>query len=709
MEIISSLDNKYDFGYVNSEIDIKIQIRNGSITLFLSLIILIVISLVLTSVENARISSAYTRGNEISYMALDSCFSSYAKEVFDEYGLMMLWKGDNEIINVYNEFSEKNSNYKNDSNIMVADLLSLEYMGAQIIGEKTVRDNGELIGNQIYDYMKLAVPKDAIENILGIGESLSQSDSVSEFSEKMDECTDSLSEVENCVEGIYKNVEKVKDAENNPKDVLSEMKKQLEEIKAIPSDGDKKNERDKVFELYKAGYDKYIEWESIVGDALTQILVNTNDYLVSTLEAERDVNEVDAELKINKDKLTHEVFEALSGEIDDVRAQILSLDEDNYNVMENKEMTMAQKKIVNNVIKDMETVKAGMTEFDNSKKKLSEYDTDGMFTEMMYERILKAVDDIEGYDITGLFVEYEPKSEEKKENEIVNFVNKIKKDGVLGYVVEDDLSTKKIGDMTGFPSKETLSLSSAKWEKYDTAQKSIRKALIGQYIFDKFHSYTDTYQTESVEYEIEYIVAGKSSDKENLEEVVNKIIAIREGFNLTYLLKDSKKREEAYVMAAAITGFTGMPVVIRITQFLIMTAWAYAESVVDVKDLLAGYKVSIIKKSSEWNLSLNGIKTLSSNDQEKEKRTGLSYEDYLRFFLFNEDEAIQVYRILDMIQLNMNHKYNKNFKIADCILEVEIAADYEVKRIFSELVFIKNVIADKREKFYFEVTKKYGY
>ena len=85
MEIISSLDNKYDFGYVNSEIDIKIQKRNGSITLFLSLIILIVISLVLTSVENARISSAYTRENEISYMALDSCFSSYAKEVFDEY------------------------------------------------------------------------------------------------------------------------------------------------------------------------------------------------------------------------------------------------------------------------------------------------------------------------------------------------------------------------------------------------------------------------------------------------------------------------------------------------------------------------------------------------------------------------------------------------------------------------------------------------
>ncbi len=707
MEIISDSDNLI---YGNNCIHIQLEKRNGSITVFLSLIILIVISLVLTSIENARISSAHTRGTEISYMALDSCFSSYAKEVFDEYGLLLLWKSDNEIIDLFNDYSIKNSHYTKDCKTMVTDLLSLQYSGSQIVSKKTVVDHGELIENQIYDYMKMAVSKDVIENILGISESLSQSDSVSEFSGKMDDCTESLTEVENCVEGIYKNVEIVKSISDNPKDLLSEMKKDLEEIKAIPIDDyDRKMERDHLFELFQSEYSKYIEWENNTSTALTQILVNTNDYLVNTVEAGKDVDLVESDLIKNKEQLTHEIFDTLSGEIEDIRTQILSLDEDVYGVMENKEKTMNQEKIVKNVTRDMETVKIHMATWDESEKNLSEYDTEGILIDSLYEAVSKAHEDIEEYDVTGLFVDYTPESKSKKENEVVDFVNKIKKDGVLGYVTGDDLSKKKISDTTILPSKEAFSLSSEGWKKYNEGESGIRKALTGQYVFDHFHSYTDRFCEGILDYEIEYIIAGKNNDKENLEEIVNKIMLIREGFNLAYLLKDSAKREEAYVMAAAITGFTGMPVVIRITQFVIMTAWAYAESVVDVKNLLSGYRVAIIKNSSEWNLSLEGIKSLCSDDKEKEKRTGLSYDDYLRFFLFHEDRALLVYRILDMIQLNMNHKYNDNFRISECILEVEILADYEVKRVFTGLGFVKNIIIDKRNQFYFEVTKKYGY
>jgi hypothetical protein len=174
-------------------------------------------------------------------------------------------------------------------------------------------------------------------------------------------------------------------------------------------------------------------------------------------------------------------------------------------------------------------------------------------------------------------------------------------------------------------------------------------------------------------------------------------------------MKDNIKREEAYEAALTITGFTGNAIIVRITQFLILGAWAYAESVVDVKDLLAGYRVNIMKSKSEWNLSLSGIKNLSSTDKDREKRNGLSYEDYLRVMLFTQDKVEQIFRIMDMIEINIQSKYNKNFKIVDCMVGISVGIEYEVKRIFSTIGYAKDYILYKDDKFVIKITKSYTY
>ena len=55
-------------------------------------------------------------------------------------------------------------------------------------------------------------------------------------------------------------------------------------------------------------------------------------------------------------------------------------------------------------------------------------------------------------------------------------------------------------------------------------------------------------------YELEYILYGKKTDRENLEASVLKLVSVRQGLNMIHILSDGKKRQEAETLAAAITG-----------------------------------------------------------------------------------------------------------------------------------------------------------
>ena len=87
---------------------IPVNQRKGTITVFLSMILLLVLALVLTTIENARVMSAVARGKMVTKMALESCFSSYAKEVFEQYGVMVLWKSETEFLQEYHNYIDKN-------------------------------------------------------------------------------------------------------------------------------------------------------------------------------------------------------------------------------------------------------------------------------------------------------------------------------------------------------------------------------------------------------------------------------------------------------------------------------------------------------------------------------------------------------------------------------------------------------------------------
>lgn len=680
----------------------------GSITVFLSLIMLLIFSLVCTVIEISRISSAYARCNEITYMALDSTFSSYAREIFEDYGVMVLWKNDTQLLNDYTKYVDKNSNYKKDFRYSIYDILGVRHNNSKVETVKNVMDNGgEIVYDQICDYMKNAIAQDVIDRLMENNNALSQNEDIEQFNKSLEVCSDKLKDMEVNVKNIFDDINAIKQCPYNPKEVIQNMKDRLNEIKSIePTDDYNRQVRDNLFDMYIIEYRKYKEWKDTLDNNLQDIIINSDKYFENLELAKSYVDDMDTKLEEEKADYQNELYSIMKEEITDLKQEVFNSDKDNYNIENNKKLTLEQKEIVEEISNSMTPILERTDELDYSYNRLSNYENADILVEDSYKAIYAAEEKIINYNF-NLSINYSIGDATKKKNEVVDFVKKLKKDGVMGYVVNGDISDKTI-DKSKL-SSDTYKDTEYKWKNYGRDKELLRKILVGQYIFDKFNDYISGEKKDKLNYEIEYILFGNGCDRDNLKECINKIILLREGFNFLFLLKDSTKRNEAYELALTIVGYTGMPAIVRLTQFLIMAAWSYAESVVDAKNLLDGEKVSLIKKADEWNLSLSNIKSLKSDNNKNKVESGLTYEDYLRYLLISQDKYTQVIRMLDLMELNIQDKYNVNFEMKQCIVQATVYTEYKVKRLFSDIGFTRQIIRGKEDEFIIKVKQTSGY
>ena len=190
-------------------------------------------------------------------------------------------------------------------------------------------------------------------------------------------------------------------------------------------------------------------------------------------------------------------------------------------------------------------------------------------------------------------------------------------------------------------------------------------------------------------YEMEYILAGKSSDMENLKAVVNRLVLLREGANYAYLLTDEAKKQDAYVVAAVIAGLTFMPEIVDALQQVILLGWAYGESVLDVRSLLQGNKVDLVKTDSSWKLPLSQLFLLRSHLDDYDSSSdvnGLDYEGYLRLLLTMMGRSEKCLRGLDIIEGNLRTtQLGRSFYVDQCADGFGVKVDFQYHSIFSSL------------------------
>ena len=211
------------------------------------------------------------------------------------------------------------------------------------------------------------------------------------------------------------------------------------------------------------------------------------------------------------------------------------------------------------------------------------------------------------------------------------------------------------------------------------------RLLFQEYLLKKFSNATDIKgENRSLSYELEYMIGRKASDAENLEMVIKKLLAIRFGINYLYLQSDTKKQAEAEALALTLSTLAGLPAVSAVVKQALLAAWAFGESVVDLRSLLSGKKAALMKSNENWQLSLSSLTTLGTEEDMQDgmnAEEGITYEDYLRALLFLENDDELTVKALDRVEQNMRTEEKKDtFCVDSCVVKLRLQNTAEIRR-----------------------------
>lgn len=259
-------------------------------------------------------------------------------------------------------------------------------------------------------------------------------------------------------------------------------------------------------------------------------------------------------------------------------------------------------------------------------------------------------------------------------------------------------------DLSGMPPVTKRNLQKGMNMAADGWEGSGEKLLLLEYLAENFSCYTSgseeneekntqkNTQKRGLQYEIEYAVGGKLTDRENLQDVLFQLLLLREATNFLHLMRDPARRQEADSMANIISMLLLVPEAAPAISFAIKAAWAYGESILDLRNLMEGKKVPLIKDSASWQLPLMSLIfiRLTGDSYRHTDGNGLDYKGYLRLLLFLKSADSLAGSLMDLVEWNVRlEKDRPDFRLDNCLdaLRVELHAavgrnEYAIERSY---------------------------
>lgn len=197
-------------------------------------------------------------------------------------------------------------------------------------------------------------------------------------------------------------------------------------------------------------------------------------------------------------------------------------------------------------------------------------------------------------ELSGLLQENEGRL--PTEENPIEHVEQLKKSSLLDLIMPKDkpVSQKTIdlGDTLSF-----RELNCGYGDFSDVAEEggTLTSLILGEYLLEQFSNGAGEPGAGALDYQLEYILAGKGSDRENLEAVAGKLILLRFVPNYMHLQGSSTKKAEAEALALTLCSLLAVPAITEAAAQVILLAWAYGESLMDMRSLLRGNKVPLVK------------------------------------------------------------------------------------------------------------------
>lgn len=663
----------------------KMNRIKASITIYLTLMLLLVMALICTLIESGRVSAINARLRSITYMSADSCFSEFAEPLFSDYGVMFLWCDESEFLEKFNEYVQGNLSLAGTDAKNELELYGMKHVQSSLKDITWATDkDGEVFASQVETYMKYNLAEGVIEEILsGIG-LFEQSDKIGAFLDKIQDYKKIFTQVETSVSKIYDSISRARNLASNPKLILGEMEEALNSYSEDPEGASSK---------FSNGITDLRNSVNEISTSLKDINENTKLYYDSVAEAKGKVDELEEELEKEKKSYTEESYKIIKDEVEDLKTKSADTDADYFHVVENENVTNSYLEKLSNL--------NSLTDLPNgslSDENLASYQ----------EMVSSNKNNFEDFNLDLLSVNFEVMEVETEDDDFLDRIDNFANGGLLEFLV-GDVSDKET-DTSAFPSVTYKKNSEEDDDKESLINATVNKALFSEYVIRQLGNYREVKENSALDYEAEYVLCGKKSDRDNLSHTINKILLIRNGLNLLSILADGQKKAETNALATAIIGFTGQPILVKIVQLLIIAAWALAESIADIKVLYNGGKIATIKREGDWNLSLEGLKNFSEDSLTgKEDQKGLGYKEYLRILLLMQNRTKQYYRTMDILQANMCANENSEFRFKDSIAAVSIDVEFNANMLFTALPVSSKFLKISNGTYQFNFTQDYKY
>ena len=587
---------------------------SASITVFLSLSFVLIAALILTITESARtIAQKYYMQTALN-SAMESLFSEFHRPLWENYRIYALeFRDDNLLKEELQSFIKP---YSDARNLFPA---KIEKDGFSFTGRGLLSES-HYFEEEILEYMPALLAKDCIE-FLGEKKSGTDIPSILEEASKKEKEADSIQRLQEKYALNHYDVEYLEDCINN----IDRFCKKTETLKHYALYSLQTHDASLFFSYSSSLKATLNSLKNTVNsyDARADLLKSKVEALWNDFSAEKENLEEDGIAAIETQLKSYDNYLDDGGrvrqKIDGFPAQCENLDS-------------AIEGIEENVRRFQEYIEEERERRRKRKKEEEDYDEDnGLQAEIdnFYN------DTISTWQALTMPVYGEAVTQINKKNKrILESIHDIGKKKLLELLLP---SGKEC------PSTEE-SFSSALFST-ESAANPIQVGLLGEYSLRFFHSYHKEESAHTTPYsnakglEVEYLLHGKKSDYENLSAQVTSLLAFRESMNFIHIMSDPEKLEAVEEFVTSFLAITANPVVIAVFSAFVIGIWAFAQSLLDVKELLNDERVPLMHSLESWSLSLNHLLdflSYLSGEEIPKENIGLSYEDYLRISLFTK-------------------------------------------------------------------------
>lgn len=215
------------------------------------------------------------------------------------------------------------------------------------------------------------------------------------------------------------------------------------------------------------------------------------------------------------------------------------------------------------------------------------------------------------------------------------------------------------------------------------------RTLFTQYICNYMSSYTTVKPNHVFQYEAEYLIGGKDTDVDNLKAMVNRLLLTRESLNMASLMASASKQAQASSLAITLAGATANPLIIEAVKYGILAAWAYVESVLDVRALLDGDKIALVKSDATWTSTIENFPSLLSGWSKAKScdAGGLDYMQFAAILLLLEGEKQIAMRAMDLQEATVRAVDGyEDFYMDHVVCVMEVQTTYVYKPFFLTFV-----------------------